>query len=91
MMLRIVEKFLGELRERLAGRGVRLSVTGRAKEHLALRGFDPAMGARPMRRLLRDELEDRLTGELLFGVLKKGGKASLTWKDNNFSLLASAG
>jgi ATP-dependent Clp protease ATP-binding subunit ClpA len=91
MMLRIVEKFLGELRERLAGRGVRLSVTGRAKERLALRGFDPAMGARPMRRLLRDELEDRLTGELLFGVLKKGGKASLAWKDNNFSLLASAG
>ncbi|MDR3357923.1 MAG: ATP-dependent Clp protease ATP-binding subunit ClpA [Desulfovibrio sp.] len=91
MMLRIVEKFLGELRVRLAGRNVRLSVTGKAKEHLALRGFDPDMGARPLRRLLRDELEDRLAGELLFGALKKGGKASLAWKGNNFSLLASPG
>jgi ATP-dependent Clp protease ATP-binding subunit ClpA len=91
MMLRIVEKFLGELRGRLAGRKVRLSVTGKAKENLALRGFDAAMGARPLRRLLRDELEDRLAGEVLFGALRKGGKASLTWRDNNFSLIASSG
>ncbi|MDR2573982.1 MAG: ATP-dependent Clp protease ATP-binding subunit ClpA [Desulfovibrio sp.] len=88
LMLRIVEKFLGELRERLAERDVRLSVTAGAKERLALQGFDPVMGARPLRRLLRGELEDRLADKLLFGELKKGGKALLTWKDRGFSLAA---
>jgi ATP-dependent Clp protease ATP-binding subunit ClpA len=89
MMLRIVEKFLDELHARLAERKVRLLVTGKAKELLARKGFDPGMGARPLRRLLRSEVEDRLANELLFGGLKKGGKASLTWKNGEFSLSVS--
>lgn len=75
MMLRIVDKFLAELRASLADRAVELHLSGAARRWLAQRGYDPAMGARPLARLMRTELEDRLAGELLFGALKKGGTA----------------
>ncbi|MDR1777123.1 MAG: ATP-dependent Clp protease ATP-binding subunit ClpA [Desulfovibrio sp.] len=91
MMLRIVAKFLNELRERISKRNVRLSVSVKVRERLALKGFDPVMGARPLRRLLRMELEDRLAGEMLFGKLKHGGKAKLGWKNDDFTLAASSG
>ena len=90
MMLRIVDKFLAEIRVTLTQRKVNLSVTDKARQWLALKGFDPAMGARPLRRLLRNELEDRLAHELLFGALKKGGSARLTLKDDALSLVTSA-
>ena len=90
MMLRIVDKFLAEIRVTLTQRKVSLSVTDKARQWLALKGFDPAMGARPLRRLLRNELEDRLAHELLFGALKKGGSARLTLKDDALSLVTSA-
>lgn len=89
-MLRIVDKFLAEIRVTLTPRKVNLSVTDKARQWLALKGFDPAMGARPLRRLLRNELEDRLAHELLFGTLKKGGSARLTLKDDALSLVTSA-
>ncbi|MDR0816036.1 MAG: ATP-dependent Clp protease ATP-binding subunit ClpA [Desulfovibrio sp.] len=86
MMLRIVDKFVAELRESLLQRNVRLSVTARARERLARQGFDPGMGARPLRRLIRGELEDRLANEMLFGTLKKGGAVSLTCRGDGFAL-----
>ena len=86
MMLRIVDKFVGEIRASLEQRGVMLTLTDSARKWLARKGFDPAMGARPLRRLLRTELEDRLAHELLFGSLKKGGTARLTVKDDELSL-----
>lgn len=78
MMLRIVDKFVGEIRTSLAEKKVVLHLTEKANDWLADRGFDPAMGARPLRRLLRTELEDKLAYELLFGSLKKGGRARVT-------------
>lgn len=89
MMLRIVDKFLAEIRNSLVQRKVSLSVTDKARQWLARKGFDPAMGARPLRRLLRNELEDRLAHELLFGALKKGGAARLTLKDGDLALIPS--
>lgn len=86
MMLRIVDKFLAQIRKTLAQRNVKLSVTDKARQWLADKGFDPAMGARPLRRLLRNELEDRLAHELLFGSLKKGGAARLTLKGATLAL-----
>ena len=53
---------------------------------LADKGFDPHMGARPLRRLLRNEVEDKLAHELLFGFLRKGGKAHLTLKEDELVL-----
>ena len=86
MMLRIVDKFVAEIRTSLEHRGVTLTLSESARKWLARTGFDPAMGARPLRRLLRTELEERLAHELLFGALKKGGTAKLGLKDDQLVL-----
>lgn len=77
MMLRIVDKFVGEIVHSLEQRHVDLELSLTARQWLARKGFDPAMGARPLRRLLRTELEDKLAHELLFGSLAKGGSVRL--------------
>ncbi|MDE5879300.1 MAG: AAA family ATPase, partial [Desulfovibrio sp.] len=90
MMLRIVDKFLDEIRTSLAERKVELRVSEPARHWLAKHGFDPAMGARPLRRLLRSEVEDKLATELLFGFLKKGGVVRLGLKDDALTLAPAA-
>ncbi|HJA79172.1 MAG TPA: ATP-dependent Clp protease ATP-binding subunit ClpA [Candidatus Desulfovibrio intestinavium] len=86
MMLRIVDKFVKEIAQGLAERQVNLALSEEARQHLAEKGFDPRMGARPLRRLLRDELEDPLAQELLFGGLQKGGEAVLVLRDGTLRL-----
>ncbi len=82
MMLRIVDKFMVEITHSLDQRNVSLELGQKARQWLARKGFDPTMGARPLRRLLRTELEDRLAHELLFGSLAKGGSARLELVDD---------
>jgi ATP-dependent Clp protease ATP-binding subunit ClpA len=74
-MERIVDKLIGELAAQLAPRGVRLELTAAARRRLAERGHDPAFGARPLARLIEDEVKRPLTEELLFGTLESGGSA----------------
>ncbi len=71
--IRIVDKFLGELRTRLKENGVTLAVSPSARAHLARRGYDPVYGARPLARLIQTEVSDVLAGEILFGRLSDGG------------------
>lgn len=73
VMDRIVEKFSRELSEALAERKVTLHLTAAAREYLAKAGYDPVFGARPLARVMREEVEDALSSELLFGSLTKGG------------------
>ncbi|MBD5642233.1 MAG: ATP-dependent Clp protease ATP-binding subunit ClpA [Desulfovibrio sp.] len=87
MMLRIVDKFVGEIKTSLAAKKVELALSDKARRWLASHGFDPKMGARPLRRLLRTELEDKLAYELLFGNLKKGGKAKLAVRDDQLQVV----
>lgn len=77
MMISIVRKFMRQITDNLQSRNVVLDISEKALNWLAEKGFDPAMGARPLRRLMRDEVEDKLTQALLFGSLQKGGKARL--------------
>ncbi len=77
MMISIVRKFMRQITDNLQSRNVELDISEKALNWLAEKGFDPAMGARPLRRLMRDEVEDRLTQALLFGSLQKGGRARL--------------
>jgi len=77
VMLKVVDKFLAEVRQRLAERAITLEVTLDARKLLARRGYDPAFGARPLGRLIQNELSDVLAGEILFGRLNKGGKVSV--------------
>lgn len=73
VMGRIVDKFVAELDESLVERKVTLELSQDARKHLAQAGYDPVFGARPLARVLREEVEDVLASELLFGKLVKGG------------------
>lgn len=77
VMTRIVEKFAGELAASLAERNISLGLTEAAKEYLAKAGYDPVFGARPLARVIREEIEDVLAAELLFGKLNKGGRVTV--------------
>jgi ATP-dependent Clp protease ATP-binding subunit ClpC len=72
---KILELLSSELARRLAERGIALDVKESAKAYLAERGYDPAYGARPMRRLLQSRIEDRLAEEILAGRLPPGATA----------------
>lgn len=69
----IVDKTIAALLPGLADRRVTLELSAEAREWLADHGFDPRMGARPLQRVIRSEVEDRLAELLLFGGLEKGG------------------
>jgi ATP-dependent Clp protease ATP-binding subunit ClpA len=77
IIMRVVEKFLMQLDEQLAEKKVEALFTQALKEHLAKKGFDPLMGARPMARLIQDTIRRALADELLFGKLQHGGKVSI--------------
>ncbi len=69
----IVDKFIKELNDQLQDRRVVVVLTDKARGRLAELGHDPAMGARPMGRVLQTEIKDQIADELLFGELMKGG------------------
>ncbi len=73
LMERIVDKAVAALAPGLASRRVTLTLTDAARNWLADHGFDPRMGARPLQRVVRSEVEDHLAELLLFGGLEKGG------------------
>jgi ATP-dependent Clp protease ATP-binding subunit ClpC len=77
----VLELLLAELSRRLAERGVALQVRASAKASLAERGYDPTYGARPMRRLIQSEIEDRLAAEILAGRLGPGACAFIEARD----------
>ncbi|CAN5282490.1 ATP-dependent chaperone ClpB [soil metagenome] len=68
----IVELYIDRLSTRLADRRLELAVTPSARAWLADRGFDPLYGARPLRRLMQHEIDDRLATELLSGQIRDG-------------------
>jgi ATP-dependent Clp protease ATP-binding subunit ClpA len=74
---RVVDKFIGELQERLDKQKVTIAVTPAARKWLAERGFDPRFGARPLGRLIENEIARVLADEVLFGKLTKGGRVSV--------------
>jgi ATP-dependent Clp protease ATP-binding subunit ClpA len=77
IILRVVDKFLIQLEEQLAEKKVEAQFTPELKLHLAKKGFDPLMGARPMARLIQDTVRRALADELLFGRLQHGGKVTI--------------
>ena len=77
VILRVVDKFLMQLEEQLHEKKVDINFTSALREHLAEKGFDPQMGARPMARLIQDTIRSALADELLFGRLANGGKVTV--------------
>jgi ATP-dependent Clp protease ATP-binding subunit ClpA len=71
IILRVVDKFLLQLEQQLAEKKVEVTFTDTLRKHLAKKGFDPLMGARPMQRLIQDTIRRALADELLFGRLHR--------------------
>ncbi|MFM7346547.1 MAG: ATP-dependent Clp protease ATP-binding subunit ClpA, partial [Tagaea sp.] len=71
---KVVDKFVGELERQLADRQVVLSVSDEARTWLAEKGYDELYGARPLGRVIQENIKKPLADELLFGKLAKGGK-----------------
>ncbi len=85
VMERVVDKFIGELSERLRAQKVRLEISAKAKKWLARKGHDPRFGARPLGRLIENEISRVLADELLFGRLKRGGSALVDLAGENLA------
>ena len=73
VMLQIVDKFVKQLNAQLAERNVALTLTPEARDRLAVLGFDPKFGARPLARVIAQSIETPLADEILFGKLERGG------------------
>jgi len=81
----IVDKFIIELEEQLLTKGVTLKVEQAAREWLIEHGYDKSMGARPMARIIQENIKKPLAEELLFGKLSNGGHVILTMKDGKLN------
>ena len=77
IILQVVDKFIIELQAQLDVKGVSLEVTSDARAYMADKGYDKAMGAWPMARVIKDDLKKELANELLFGELSKGGNVKV--------------
>lgn len=82
----IVDKFIGELNGQLAEKRVLIKLEDGAREWLAINGFDPRFGARPMARLIHERIKQPLANEILFGKLAGGGTVSVVEKDGELKL-----
>ena len=85
VILRVVDKFLLQLEAQLADKKVEVTFTDKLRKHLAKKGFDPLMGARPMQRLIQDTIRRALADELLFGRLVDGGRLKVELDDTDES------
>jgi ATP-dependent Clp protease ATP-binding subunit ClpA len=78
----VVDKFIVELQAQLDVKGVSLEVTSAARNWLAEKGYDKAMGARPMGRVIQEQMKKPLANELLFGELVAGGVVKVDLQDD---------
>ena len=85
-VLMVVDKFIGELQDKLNSKKVKLSLTKRAKEALAKKGYSTKFGARPLARVIEEEIVEPLSDEILFGDLQNGGEVKVDFVRNNFVL-----
>jgi ATP-dependent Clp protease ATP-binding subunit ClpA len=82
VILNVVDKFLIELESQLEAKKVSMTITDKARHWLSEKGYDPIMGARPMARVIQDEIKQVLADELLFGELTDGGHVKIDVEDN---------
>ena len=75
---KVVGKLIVELQTQLEPKDVEIEVDGKAIDWLVEHGYDKTMGARPMSRILQQEIKRELADELLFGKLQKGGRVNVT-------------
>ncbi len=87
VMEMIVDKNMKELKSMLKVKGITLGYSAKVRSFLAKEGYDPKFGARPLERLVQTTIKDKLTNEILFGKLTKGGKISIGLKNNKLNFI----
>lgn len=86
-IFKVTEKILNEIRDQLKTKKVQLTVTKAAKQVMANKGFDPEMGARPMKRVIQDLIKKPVAKEIVLGDLKNGGRVKVdTDKEGGITL-----
>ena len=90
IMGRIVDKFIAELALQLGERKVKIELTESARAHLAKKGYDPMNGARPLGRVIQDEIKRPLTDEMMFGKLASGGAVRVDMADEKVTFAFDA-
>jgi len=85
-ILLVVDKFINELQDKLSNKKVKLKLTKRAKEALAKKGYSPKLGARPLARVIEENIVEPLSEEILFGDLKGGGEVKIDFVKDKFTL-----
>ena len=86
VMMKIVGKFLLELKKQVQEKQIDISVTDEALDYLVDKGFNPKMGARPLQRVIDQDIKRPLSKKMLFGELKNGGKVIIDFKDKELKL-----
>lgn len=89
IITQVVDKFIVELQAQLDEKGVSIEVSAAARRWLCEKGYDKAMGARPMARAIQDNLKKPLANELLFGSLTNGGSVSIGLDEKSNTLTYS--
>ena len=89
-LLQIVELKLAELRTKLSEQEIELAITQQAKELLAEKGYDPNYGARPLGRVIREELENAIATKLIEGELSEGDQVTVDAHEGAFEISAQA-
>jgi ATP-dependent Clp protease ATP-binding subunit ClpA len=87
-MIKIVGKFMSEVRDQVREKGVKLKINGDAIDWLVDKGFDKKMGARPLQRVIDKEIKRPLAKMMLFGELKHGGVVSVSIDNNQIVLIS---
>ena len=90
VMIKIVGKFMCELRDQVKEKNIKITVSDEALDYLVDRGFDPKMGARPLQRVIDNEIRRPLSRALLFGDLKNGGQFNIDAVDGKITVKAQA-
>lgn len=85
-MIKIIGKFLLELKNTVKNKSVDIDITNEALDYLVDKGFDPKMGARPLQRVIDSEIKSPLSRKLLFGDLKEGGKVIIDFEEDKIVL-----
>jgi len=81
-MVRVVDKFIAQLEVQLTEKNVAIQLSEEARQWLARKGYDPAMGARPLSRVIQENVKKALAEDILFGALSEGGTAVIKVKDD---------
>ena len=86
VMLKIVGKFLVELKTQVKSKNIAITITDEALDYLVDSGFDRKMGARPLQRVIDNKIKRPLSREMLFGNLKNGGSLTIDYRDSEIKL-----